>query len=618
MLSDGRLIGPRASFVSAAAARIVSGIGSLAAGRSTHISAAALPPSAITDDARAPGIVILGAFGLAGLALATLTAAYGLAENVDSLKVALYEWMIIPYTGAGLLVWRRRPDSRLGPLLIAGGLGTGLAGLQFAGAELPYTIGAAVDLLAIPILLHAYLAFPDGRLRSRFERILVVVAYPTAVGIQLFRLTIGSSRNVLEVGSLPDLDDRVRRWQLLLLGALLVGGFVALAMRRRQAGRPRRHGIALVIELYGLALLLAAALLADAAYYGPHLVAIQRATWVVVGLAPIVFLMGLLDARLARSDVGDLLIELRSDLAPAELQDALARTLRDPSLTLAYWLPDFGSYVDLGGRPVEVPSSDGRSATPIIRNGEHMAALLHDQALDDEPEFLASVGAAAGIAVENARLQAELTARLEEVRGSRARVFEAGQQERKRLERNLHDGAQQRLVALSLELSLLDGELGEQSDARVRLDRARGEIAASLTELREIARGIHPAVVSGHGLEVALEQLTTLAPVPVRLTVAIEERLPEALEVAAYYIVCESLANIGKYARASSATVAVTRADDNVLIEVTDDGVGGADTERGSGLRGLADRVEALDGRLRIWSPSGGGTRIRAEIPCAP
>jgi signal transduction histidine kinase len=359
-------------------------------------------------------------------------------------------------------------------------------------------------------------------------------------------------------------------------------------------------------------------LLADAAYYGPHLVAIQRATWVVVGLAPIVFLMGLLDARLARSDVGDLLIELRSDLAPAELQDALARTLRDPSLTLAYWLPDFGSYVDLGGRPVEVPSSDGRSATPIIRNGEHMAALLHDQALDDEPEFLASVGAAAGIAVENARLQAELTARLEEVRGSRARVFEAGQRERKRLERNLHDGAQQRLVALSLELSLLDGELGEQSDARVRLDRARGEIAASLTELREIARGIHPAVVSGHGLEVALEQLTTLAPVPVRLTVAIEERLPEALEVAAYYIVCESLANIGKYARASSATVAVTRADDNVLIEVTDDGVGGADTERGSGLRGLADRVEALDGRLRIWSPSGGGTRIRAEIPCAP
>ena len=217
-----------------------------------------------------------------------------------------------------------------------------------------------------------------------------------------------------------------------------------------------------------------------------------------------------------------------------------------------------------------------------------------------------------------ARLQAELAARLEEVKGSRARVIEAGQKERQRLERNLHDGAQQRLVALSLDLSLLEGELDEDSDARSRLGRARGEIATSLAELREIARGIHPAVVTGHGLAVALEQLTALAPVPVRLTVAIEDRLPEALEVAAYYLVSESLANIGKYAQATSATVDVTRANGQVVVEVTDDGIGGAETENGTGLRGLADRVEALDGRLRIWSPHGGGTKVRAEIPCGP
>jgi signal transduction histidine kinase len=245
-----------------------------------------------------------------------------------------------------------------------------------------------------------------------------------------------------------------------------------------------------------------------------------------------------------------------------------------------------------------------------------VAALLHDKSLEDEPELLSSVTAAAGIALENTRLQVELRARLEELRGSRARIVEAGQKERQRLERNLHDGAQQRLVALSLELSLLEGELGDSSDAKPRLDRARQEIAASLTELREIARGIHPAVVSGHGLEVALEQLTTLAPVPVRLSVAIDGRLSEALEVAAYYLVCESLANIGKYAQASSATVEVKRAGGQLLVEVADDGIGGADTERGSGLRGLADRVEALDGQLRIWSPNGGGTRVRAEIPC--
>jgi signal transduction histidine kinase len=286
-------------------------------------------------------------------------------------------------------------------------------------------------------------------------------------------------------------------------------------------------------------------------------------------------------------------------------------------VTLAYWLPDFGTYADHDGRPVELPSADDRRAMTVIdRTGAPVAALLHDPSLEDEPELLSAVTAAAGIALENTRLQVELRARLDELRGSRARIVEVADRERQKLERNLHDGAQQRLVALSLELSLLDGELAGDR-AHERLDRARLEIAASLDELRAVARGIHPAVVSAHGLGVALEQLAVLAPVPVRMTIGIEERLPEALEVAAYYLVCESLANVGKYAQASSATVKVSRSNGIVLVEVTDDGIGGADTERGSGLRGLADRVEALGGRLRIWSPSGGGTRVRAEIPCA-
>jgi signal transduction histidine kinase len=227
------------------------------------------------------------------------------------------------------------------------------------------------------------------------------------------------------------------------------------------------------------------------------------------------------------------------------------------------------------------------------------------------------VSAAAAIALENARLHAELHARLEEIRGSRARVIEAGQKERQRLERNLHDGAQQRLVALSLELGLLQAKVAGDPDLSGRLDQARGEVATSLEELRAVARGIHPAVVSGHGLEVALEQLAARAPLPVHLSVAVEGRLPESVEVAVYYVVSESLANIGKHAQASSARIDVAQAGGQVVLEVVDDGVGGVDTERGTGLRGLADRVEALEGRLRIWSPSGGGTRLRAEIPCA-
>jgi len=268
---------------------------------------------------------------------------------------------------------------------------------------------------------------------------------------------------------------------------------------------------------------------------------------------------------------------------------------------------------------VDLPGAESRRATTLIhRDGEPVAALLHDASLGDEPELLAAVTAAAAIALENTRLQVELRARLRELRGSRSRMVEAADKERKRLERNLHDGAQQRLVALSLELGLLESDLIGDAPVQRRLDRARREVAASLTELREIARGIHPAVVSGHGLAVALEQLVALAPIPVRLDVDIPGRLPESHEVAAFYLVSESLTNVGKHAAASTAAVVVKRVNGQVLVEVRDDGIGGADTEQGSGLRGLADRVEALDGRLRIWSPAGKGTLIRAEIPCAP
>jgi signal transduction histidine kinase len=341
-------------------------------------------------------------------------------------------------------------------------------------------------------------------------------------------------------------------------------------------------------------------------------------TYLVLATVPIAFLAGFLLSRLARSAVGDLLQELPESPSPSELRDALSKSLRDPSLSLAYWLPEFESWADLEGRPVELPEpASGRATTLIDRDGARLAALVHDPALEEEPELLASVGAAAGIALENGRLHTEQKAHLEELRGSRARVIEAGQRERQRLERDLHDGAQQRLIALSLELSRLEKQLAGDGDAQTRLDQARGEIALSLEELRAVSRGLHPAVLSGHGLEVALESIAAHAPVPVRLTVGLENRLPELIEVAAYYVVSEGLANIGKHAQAKSVSIDVARTDGVVVIEVVDDGVGGADTECGLGLRGLADRVEAHGGRLRVWSPLGGGTRLRAEMPCA-
>jgi signal transduction histidine kinase len=371
-----------------------------------------------------------------------------------------------------------------------------------------------------------------------------------------------------------------------------------------------------VIDCFALGLVMVAALFTMGTFAWPGFVEVQRATLFVVGLSPFAFLLGLLDARLARSSIGDLVLELRSDLPPRALRDALAQALRDPSLALAYWLPDFGTYVDLEGRPVQLPEDEERTATPIDRDGQPVAALIHDRTLEDERELLAGAGAAAAMSLENARLQAELRARLEELRGSRARVIAAGQKERQRLERNLHDGAQQRLIALSLQLSLLEKKVGDDAGLREELDTARREIALSLDELRDVARGIHPAVLTGHGLSVAVESLAARAPLPVRLEIEIDGRLPEAVEVAAYYVVSESLANVAKHAQATAARISLAKPGDDVVVEVVDDGVGGADTERGSGLRGLADRVEALGGRLRVWTPLGGGTRVQAEIPC--
>ena len=257
--------------------------------------------------------------------------------------------------------------------------------------------------------------------------------------------------------------------------------------------------------------------------------------------------------------------------------------------------------------------------TLIDREGAHVAALLHDPSLEEEPKLLEAVTAAAGIALENGRLHAELRARLDELRGSRARIVEAALQERQRLERNLHDGAQQRLVALSLELSLIEANLDEDPAAQ---GSARSGEARNRRLARRASRnrqGIHPAVVSGHGLAVALEQLAARASVPVRLTVEVDGRLPEP----------RGGGRRTTWSPRASRTSASTRrriyGDDRrcprrtvcSLVEVADDGIGGADTERGTGLRGLADRVEALGGRLRVWSPAGGGTRVRAEIPCA-
>jgi signal transduction histidine kinase len=503
--------------------------------------------------------------------------------------------------------------------MIAAGYTAFLANLAWANSELPATIGQVFDLVPLVLYLQVFLSYPNGRLETRPERALVLTGYLLAMGLQLVSMALGGvdPDNLIAVTSAPGLVDVITHVQLSALSAVALTGVAVLAFKRYRDGRPTRRMTALLVDSFALVLVMIALLMLAGQFQWDSFETIRRATFVTIGLAPLAFLIGLLTSRLARSDIGDLLVQLRSEPAPEQLRDALAGALRDPSLSLAFWLPEFGVWADVNGKEMRLPGpGSGRSATPIERDSQPVAALIHDPSLDDEPELLDAVSAAAGIALENARLQAELRARLDELQESRARVLSAEQDERRRLERNLHDGAQQRLISLSLDLKRLERRLGDDPDAQAEIDQARSEIATSLEELRTIARGLHPAVVSGHGLQVALDTLAAKATIPVALSTNLQGRLDEAIEVAAYYVVSESLANVGKHAQASAASVSVGRDDGSLVVEVTDDGIGGADAEQGTGLRGLADRVEARGGRLRVWTPRGGGTRVRAEIPC--
>jgi signal transduction histidine kinase len=218
----------------------------------------------------------------------------------------------------------------------------------------------------------------------------------------------------------------------------------------------------------------------------------------------------------------------------------------------------------------------------------------------------------------NERLDAELRAKVDELRRSRERMLRIGLEERRRLERDLHDGAQQRLVSMALNIRIARAKLNEDPLAADRLlETAGNELDSALAELRELARGIHPAVLTDRGLATALETLASRAPVPVELAKLPDDRLPEAVELAAYFVVAEGLTNVAKYANASHATVGVARENGRLVVEVTDDGVGGANPDEGTGLRGLADRIAVLEGRLEIDSERGRGTTLRARIPCA-
>jgi signal transduction histidine kinase len=536
------------------------------------------------------------------------------------------------FTALGAFATLRRPDNRTGVLMIAEGLIALVTGLQISNTSALFVAGSLTDALVITLFAHLLLAFPTGRIETRGARIVATAgAVAAALQIPLVLFSIPPDlgcdaphdcpHNILLITRAPLVTDVVEVVQALLLLGVVLATIVLVVQRYLASGPVPRRGLAPVLLLGAVILVLA---IVSVALRGTSLgPAAQAVFFFAFAMLPVAFLVGLSRSLLLRGTaITGLVDALARDPGAAGIDDALRAALSDPSLVVAYRLEEGEGFVDRAGRPVAVPppSEDGgRTATEVVHNGRVVAALVHDADLCEEPDLLRAAARSAALALENARLEAQLRARLAALRASRARLVEAGDAERRRLGRDLHDGAQQRLVALMLELQLAR-ESWERDAALARglVDRAFDNARAAVDELRDLAAGIHPAVLTQRGLDAAIESLATRSPVPVELGDPLDGRLPLPVETAAYYVVAEALTNVAKYAGATHARVEVQRRNGSAVVEVRDDGGGGADPASGSGLRGLADRVGALDGRLEVESAPGAGTLVRAVIPVAP
>ncbi len=531
----------------------------------------------------------------------------------------------IALVAAGLVTSFARPAGPIGDLTLLAGLfwfTPFWAGWK-GGPPLVLSLGTLAAGFTLPLLLHLVLAFPSGRLRSKGVRVLVVAVYLegalTALGRALFRDPFfdpncwdNCTDNVFLVRSLPGVARGIHEVDLWFTTAAAAALATVCIWRLAAASVPARRTLWPVLA-GGIAL--AAATIA-------HSVTLYRISpenpsnraflsIFVLGCVPLIvialgLLWAVLGARSQRRSVARIVAELGEAPPPGSLEPALARAMGDPELHIAYWLPASQRYVDGRGRPVEEPvPTSGRAVTPLVRGGQRVALVAHSAAF---AELEREIGAAVRLALENERLQAEVLAQLHDLRISRTRIVETGDAERRRLERDLHDGAQQRLLALSYDLRVDRAHAEAEGDVETAslFAAAAGEAQAALGELRDLAHGIHPAILTEAGLGPALATLADAAPLAVEVGETTGERYPAAVETAAYLVVAEAIDDAVRR-DASYAAVSAPRRDERLVVDVEDDG-----SERTSTMVHLADRIGAVGGSLEVEP-----TTLRAEIPCA-
>jgi signal transduction histidine kinase len=564
-----------------------------------------------------------GLMSRAPLAAGAAGAALAVAAVVGTWSRAPYPlWLWAPMMAVGLsfivsgtVLWRGRPGNHTGVLMVAAGITWYVGTLQLIDNSVAFGVGFSCFYVAHSILVHLLLALPEGRLARPAERWLVAVSYVAAVGTQAVRLVVEYPPDPQEWG---DPLGEPSTWGIVgSVVVLILWVIMAFAVVRKwsRLGRPLRLIYAPVLAaLSAMGVTVAVhsiAVAVNAPLTVQRLTLFTYSVWVAV--VPVALAVGLLRARLARLRVAGLVVALQNSAEPDAVRAAIAEALGDPSLRL--WFPLVGrpGYTDQDGFAVAtVPAAD-RATTPVTRRDEVLAVVVHDPALAEQRPLVDAVLAAAALALDNARLLAIQRAQTEELRASRARIVAAADSERRRIHRDLHDGVQHRLMAVSMLIGrTVDDAAGHRTND---LTAAATELRDVIRDLRDLTEGIHPPILVELGLAAALESLAERACLPVRVR-APERRFTDEVERAVYFVVTEALANVYKHAAASRAEVEVSAPDGRVVVRISDDGVGGADPSRGTGLHGLRDRVTALSGELRLSSAPGAGTRIVAELPC--
>ena len=571
-------------------------------------------------------VAIVGALGAALIAgVAVVVAANPDASTTDVVVPAL---AAAAFMGGGLVAWRRRPHNRCGLLMIWAGLSFLAAGLAEADIDPLVGVGLLAQTLPLAATIHLLLAFPAGRVADRSARAVVMAAYVVALVLQVPRELLGDGSGPLHVASAPVADDALAALQAVVGVTLLVCAAVILRRRLRTAGPAARRALG-PLSWYGplaLGAAAAGAIIADSSS-SDDLRTIAGVIQIValVGL-PFVFLAGLTRGGFGRAgEVHELLADVeQAAVDPAELRRALSRALGDERIEVVYRRRDGPGYVDERGAAAALPSGGPRRAVDVALGDDVVGALVYDSSLIADAALVDELARISALLVEHHRLTAELRASVVDLeagavalRVAQQRIVRAADGERRRIARDLHDGAQQRIVALGIQAQQISRRASDQELVERGARELSEGLVAVLDELRALVQGVMPVALVERGLESAARSLAQRMPIPVEVRVdGLDRRLAEEVESSAYFVIAESLTNTVKHARADEAEVVLREAGGVLAVEIRDRGAGGADVAAGTGLRGLADRVAALGGTFAVGNRAGGGTLVRAEIPC--